>query len=43
MAGPFEQVKPVYDGLGAALAPMGLELDYAYLQATRPEIAEMLL
>jgi uncharacterized protein len=38
----FEEVKPVYDMLGSALAPMGLELDYAYIQKTRPVIAAML-
>lgn len=42
VAGPFEQVKEAYDMMGAALGPMGLTLDYAYIQKTRPEIAEML-
>ena len=42
VARPFEDVKPIYDGLGAALAPVGLVLDYEHLQATRPKIAEML-
>ena len=41
-ARPFEDVKPIYDGLGAALAPMGLVLDYERIQKTRPIIAEML-
>ncbi len=40
--GPFEQVKPVYDAIGAALGAMGLRLDYDKLQAARPQIAEML-
>ena len=42
VAGPFEQVKAVYDMMGNALGPMGLKLDYAYIQKTRPEIAQML-
>ena len=32
----------IYDQLGAALAPLGLELDYERITTTRPEIAEML-
>lgn len=32
----------MYDGLGAALAPLGLNLDYEYIKTTRPQIAEML-
>ncbi|MBN1781679.1 ankyrin repeat domain-containing protein [bacterium] len=39
---PFEDVKGIYDGLGAALAPLGLTLDYEHIQAMRPVIAEML-
>ena len=39
---PFEDVKPLYDGLAAALAPLGLQLDYEHIKTTRPEIAEML-
>ncbi|MCA9742567.1 MAG: ankyrin repeat domain-containing protein [Deferribacteres bacterium] len=39
---PFEEVKQMYDGLGAALAPLGLNLDYEYIKTTRPQIAEML-
>lgn len=42
VAGPFSDVKNTYDMLGKALQPMGLELDYAYLEKTRPAIAEML-
>jgi hypothetical protein len=42
VSGPFESVKPLYDELGALLGPLGLQLDYEYIQATRPEIAEML-
>lgn len=39
---PFSQVKEIYDMMGNALGPMGLTLDYAYIEKTRPEIAEML-
>ncbi len=42
VAGPFSAVKPSYEGLGKMLEPMGLKLDYAYLEKTRPEIASML-
>lgn len=38
---PFDDVKPAYDMMAAALSPMGLKLDYAYLEKTRPEIATM--
>lgn len=39
---PFDDVKGVYDGLKAALEPLGLQLDYDYIKTTRPKIAEML-
>lgn len=39
---PFAQVKDVYDMMGNILGPMGLKLDYAYIEKTRPEIATML-
>lgn len=39
---PFNQVKPVYEALGTALSPLGLKLDYAYIEKTRPVIAKML-
>jgi hypothetical protein len=42
VAGEFQEIKPIYDMLGQSLAPFGLELDYDYLQKTRPVIAEML-
>ncbi len=42
VAGSFSEVKPVYDMMVSALGPMGLKLDYAYLEKTRPEIAAML-
>ena len=40
--GPFDEVKDVYDRIGQALRPFGLELDYEQIKAARPEIAEML-
>jgi uncharacterized protein len=42
VAGPFADTKKVYDMLGKMLGPMGLKLDYPYLEKTRPEIAAML-
>lgn len=42
VAGPFAESKNVYDMMGKALEPMGLKLDYAYIEKTRPEIAAML-
>lgn len=39
---PFSEAKGAYDMMGTILAPMGLKLDYAYLEKTRPEIAAML-
>ncbi len=39
---PFENVKGIYDAIGAGLKPLGLELDYDYIKTTRPKIAEML-
>lgn len=39
---PFEDIKGVYDGLNAALAPLGFKLDYDYIKVSRPTVAEML-
>lgn len=39
---PFSQAKDAYDMMGTVLGPMGLKLDYAFLEKTRPEIADML-
>jgi CubicO group peptidase (beta-lactamase class C family) len=41
-ASPFDDLKAIYDQIGAALRPLGLELDYDQIKATRPKIAEML-
>ena len=38
----FEQVRPIYDGVLESLAPLGLELDYAYLEETRPLVAALI-
>lgn len=42
VTGPFDLVKPVYDQISKDLGTLGLKLDYAYLEKTRPVIAEML-
>ncbi|MCE7055226.1 ankyrin repeat domain-containing protein [Algoriphagus sp. AGSA1] len=42
VSAPFSEVKEVYDIMGGMLEPMGLKLDYAYLEKIRPEIAKML-
>lgn len=42
VAGSFEEAKPAYDMMGKVLGPMGLQLDYAYIEKTRPEIATLL-
>lgn len=42
VAGPYTELKPTYEMLEKMLAPMGLKLDYAYIEKTRPEIAALL-
>ena len=42
VAGSYADVKPTYEMLEKMLAPMGLKLDYAYIEKTRPEIAAIL-
>lgn len=42
VAGPFEDVKFIYDIFSRDLGPLGLKLDYQQLEETRPVIAEML-
>jgi len=39
---PFATVKPIYEQFNKDLGPLGFKLDYAYAEATRPMIAEML-
>jgi ankyrin repeat protein len=38
----FSEVKDAYDMMGRILGPMGLKLDYPYIEKTRPKIAAML-
>lgn len=42
VTGPYADLKPTYEMLEKMLSPMGLKLDYAYIEKTRPEIAKML-
>jgi hypothetical protein len=42
VAAPFATMKPVYDGIGKMLEPMGLKMDYAYIEKTRPLIGSLL-
>ncbi len=42
VAGPFEDVRFIYDIFSRDLGPLGLKLDYEQLEETRPVIAEML-
>jgi len=42
VVGSFEESKNTYDMIGKVLEPMGMKLDYVYIEQTRPVIAEML-
>ncbi|MCD4709838.1 MAG: ankyrin repeat domain-containing protein [Bacteroidales bacterium] len=42
VAGPFEDVRFIYDIFSRDLGPLGLKLDYEQIEETRPVIAEML-
>lgn len=42
VSGSFDDVKGAYEAFGKMLEPMGLKLDFAYLEMTRPEIAKTL-
>jgi hypothetical protein len=42
VAGSYSEVKSVYEMMEKMLGPMGLKLDYAYIEKTRPEIAQLL-
>ena len=42
VAGPFSDVKFIYDIFSKDLGPLGFKLDYEYVKVTRPMIAEML-
>lgn len=39
---PFEDIKTVYDQISKDLGPLGFKLDYDYIRATRPKVAEMI-
>ena len=39
---PFKDVKTIYDELSRNLGPFGLKLDYSYIEATRPVVAELI-
>jgi len=42
ISAPFSEVKFIYDQFSKDLGPLGLKLDYAYVEATRPVIADMI-
>ena len=42
VSAPFADVKFIYDQFSTDLGPLGFKLDYEYVEATRPKIAEML-
>lgn len=42
VSGPFADVKFIYDQFNKDLGPLGFKLDYEYVEATRPKIADML-
>jgi hypothetical protein len=42
VAGPFQDVKPIYELIESLLGPLGLKLDHEHLKVTRPIIAAML-
>lgn len=42
VAGPFTEVKAIYDEFSKNLGPLGFKLDYEHLETTRPIIASML-
>jgi hypothetical protein len=42
VAGPFPEVRPIYDEFSRNLGPLGFKLDYEQVEATRPVIADML-
>ena len=42
VSGAFKEVKPTYEMMEKMLGPMGLKLDFAYVEKTRPLIAKML-
>lgn len=42
VAAPFAQVKTIYEQMKQMLAPIGIKIDFSYVEKTRPIIATML-
>lgn len=42
VSGAFKDVKPIYEPMKQMLEPMGVKIDLAYIEKTRPLIAQML-
>ena len=42
VAAPYSDVKNTYEVMEKVLGPMGLKIDYSYIEKTRPVVAEML-
>lgn len=42
VSGPFEEVRGTYESIQEGLRPLGLVLDFAEIERTRPRVAEML-
>ncbi len=42
ISAPFDAVKPIYDIFSKDLGPLGLKLDYEYIESTLPVIAGLL-
>jgi len=42
VSGPYADVKFIYEQFSRDLGPLGFKLDYEYVEATRPKIAEIL-
>ncbi len=42
VVGPFAQVKPIYDQMQQMLGPIGVKIDMAYVEKTRPVVAALL-
>jgi hypothetical protein len=40
--GPFTEIKPIYEMMQQQLQPIGLHIDLAEIEKTRPVIAMML-
>ena len=42
MVSPYKEVKNIYQGIEQMLSPLGLKLDYAHIEKTRPIVAALL-